>query len=434
MAYGLGDNFIFNFDRIDRRRKMSYYNTVEIDRDELRDLERRAREASSLRDRLNKERAKRKSDISKIRNEFNKKVDELNRLNKNLSSELREVNSELLKTKDDINLLKTEVAKNKEKIQKIIADINKEKETKKELALYWINNLNAQIDMINSLEHEKFKPGELNRLITQIELAKKNYESGIYEAAITTLQERYIDAVELFEEVFVLQKEFEELKSKALENLDELKAILEAQRVVEYELEGERIEVDVDYWSEGRLSEIEKEILSLEKEINDKNTSTQRLREILKYQEKLKEELINLSEKAKHNLFMYQARVDSANDIIDILDEMGFETVDNALLGDDKRKSLFVKFENESEEEIMVILSPKDDKNIANIMFDIESTNPKFKDLRLNNILKELNKKGVRVENFACTDNENPRNIINEFKDFEKIKEGRVEDKLKKLK
>jgi len=28
---------------------MSYYNTVEIDRDELRDLERRAREASSLR-------------------------------------------------------------------------------------------------------------------------------------------------------------------------------------------------------------------------------------------------------------------------------------------------------------------------------------------------------------------------------------------------
>jgi chromosome segregation ATPase len=413
---------------------MSYYNTVEIDRDELRRLERKARESESLKSRLERERRKRKSDISRIRREFDSKIKELNKINNKLSAELREVNNELLKTKGDIETIKKETQKNKQKINEIIANLNREKKEKKELALFWINNLNAQIDMIKELEHEKFKPNELNRLLTQIELARKNFENGMYEAAVSSLQERYLDAVDLFEEVFLLQKEFEDLKAQALENLDELKSLLEAQRVVEYELEGQKIEVDVDYWSEGRLSEIEKEISSLEKEINDKNTSTKRLREILKYQEKLKEELINLSEKAKHNLFMYQARVDSANDIIDILDEMGFEAVDNALLKDDKRKSLFVKFENESEEEIMVILSPKDDKNVANIMFDIESTNPKFKDLRLNNILKELNKKGVRVENFACTDNENPRNIINEFKDFEKVKEGRVEDKLKKLK
>ena len=413
---------------------MSYYNTVEIDRDELRRLEKKAREAEDLRRRVEKERKKRKSDLSKIRREFNAKIERLNKINQTLSNELRDVNDELLKTKGDIEKVKEDVKKNKEKINNLISSLNKEKKEKKELALFWINNLNSQIDMIKELDHEKFKPAELNRLLAQVELAKKNFDSGMYEAAISSLQERYLDAQDLFEEVFLLQKEFEDLKVKALENLDELKALLEAQRVVEYELEGERVEVDVDYWSEGRLSKIEKELLSLEKEINDKSTSTKRLKEILDYQEKLKEELINISEKAKHNLFMYQARVDSANDIIDILDEMGFEAVDNALLADDKRKSLFVKFENESEEEIMVILSPKDDKNVANIMFDIESTNPKFKDLRLNNILKELNKKGVRVENFACTDSENPRNIINEFKDFEKVKEGKVEEKLKKLK
>jgi hypothetical protein len=67
-------------------------------------------------------------------------------------------------------------------------------------------------------------------------------------------------------------------------------------------------------------------------------------------------------------------------------------------------------------------------------MFDIESTNPKFKDRRLEKIIKELNNKGIKLENFSCTDSETPRNLVNEFKDFEKIKEGKVEDKLEILK
>jgi len=413
---------------------MSYYNTVEVDRDELRILEEKAKEATSLRNRLNRERNKRKSDISKIRNEFNKKIEKLNNLNKNLSNELKTLNSEVLKTKADIKSLNKEVVKNREKIREIVEKINKEKENKKEIALYWINNLNTQIDMIKSLEHEKFKPNELNRIITQIELSKKNFESGIYEAAISSLQERYIDAMELFEEVFVLQREFEDLKEKALKKIEDIKVLIEAQRVVEYELEGEKIEVDVDYWSEEGLKNIEKEVERVEKEINDKNTATQRMREILEYEDKIIEELSQISEKAKHNLFLYQSRIDNANDLIDILDELGFEAIDNTLLGDDKRKSLFLKFENESEEEIIVIVSPKKDKNVLNVMFDVESTNEKFKDFRLQRILNNLNKKGVRIEHFACTDDKNPRNMINEFKDFERVKEGKVEEKLSKLK
>lgn len=413
---------------------MSYYNTVEIDRDELRRLEKEAREAESLKSRLERERKKRKSDISKIRGEFNEKIEKLNRINNNLSFELRKVNSELLNTKADISTLKKEISKTNEKLNRVIDNINREKKEKKELALFWINNLNSQIDMINSLEHEKFKPGELNRLIMQIEFAKKNYENGIYEAAISSLQERYIDAVELFEEVFILQKEFAELKEEALKKLEKMKILVEAQKEIEYEISGEKIKVDVDYWSNGRLSEIKKEAEMLEKKINDKNTTTQELKEILKYEDNLIEELTKISEIAKHNLFLYQARIDSANDVIDILDELGFEAVEDALVGDDKRKPLFLKFENESNEEILLVVSQKDDKNAMNIMFDIDSTNVKFKELRLRKILNELNEKGVRVENFACTDDKNPRTLMKEFKDFEKVKKGKIEDKLKMLK
>jgi exonuclease SbcC len=456
---------------------MSYYNSVEIDRNELRNLRNRAKEATNLRNRLERERERRASDINRMRNkilntrnEFNNKVSKLNRLNENLSKELRDVNSEFLKTKTelkrtkkefsskiselnenfskeiekvnseilktrvDINTIKREVSKNRERINKIISDINREKQEKKELASYWMKNLDGQIEMIKSLEHEKFKPGELNRLITQIELAKKNYENGVYESAISSLQERYLDAVELFEEVFILQREFEELKEQALKRIADIKVLIEAQRVVDYELEGETIKIETDYWSEGRLSKIEEEVQKLEKEVNDKNTTTERMIEILEYEDKLIEELTQIAEVAKHNAFLYQGRVDTANDIIDILEDLDFEIIEDALVGDDKRKPLFLKLENESEEEIIVVASKKKDKNVLNIMFDIESTNPKFKDRRLEKIIKELNNKGIKLENFSCTDSETPRNLVNEFKDFEKIKEGKVEDKLEILK
>jgi exonuclease SbcC len=456
---------------------MSYYNSVEIDRNELRNLRNRAKEATNLRNRLERERERMASDINRMRNkilntrnEFNNKVSKLNRLNENLSKELRDVNSEFLKTKTelkrtkkefsskiselnenfskeiekvnseilktrvDINTIKREVSKNRERINKIISDINREKQEKKELASYWMKNLDGQIEMIKSLEHEKFKPGELNRLITQIELAKKNYENGVYESAISSLQERYLDAVELFEEVFILQREFEELKEQALKRIADIKVLIEAQRVVDYELEGETIKIETDYWSEGRLSKIEEEVQKLEKEVNDKNTTTERMIEILEYEDKLIEELTQIAEVAKHNAFLYQGRVDTANDIIDILEDLDFEIIEDALVGDDKRKPLFLKLENESEEEIIVVASKKKDKNVLNIMFDIESTNPKFKDRRLEKIIKELNNKGIKLENFSCTDSETPRNLVNEFKDFEKIKEGKVEDKLEILK
>jgi len=410
---------------------MSYYNTVEIDRDELRELRRKAKESRNLKERLEREREKRKSDISRIRNEFNKKLNELKRLNKNLSSELKELNEELINTKKD---LKEDIKKNREKINNIISKINQEKKEKKELALYWINNLNSQIDMIKKLDHEKFKPNELNRILTQIELAKKNYESGMFEAAISSLQERYIDAVELFEEVLSLEKEFNELKEEALKKIDEILNLLNAQKEVEIEVEGQKVEVDVNYWTNNRLDEIKKEAELLKKKIEDKKTTTKELKEIIEKEENLIEELKNIHNKAIDNLFLYQSRIDSANDIIDILDELGYEAVDDAMLSNDKRKSLFVKFENENEEEILVILSPKDNKNRLNILFDIETTNPKFKELRLQRILSELNKKGIKTENFSCTDNENPRSLMNEFKDFEKVKEGRVEEKVKALK
>ena len=411
----------------------------------------------SIRDRAKKSRdrvdtARNNQKISSLRNDFNRQVDNLKTQNQKLNNEIGTLNSELLNTKkehnrkfnsldkkldatkhelkQDITNLKQNTQKllkaQNEKIDNITKNLKLEKENKKELASEWLNHLDKQVDMIKTLKHEKFKPNALNELLNQAQLARDNISIGVFEAAIAALQERLIDAQKLFNEVFLLQKEFEELQEIASNNMNDLQILLEAQRSVEYESHEEKINLDVDYWTEGGIKKIENELKEIEDKINNEDTSTKELVDIINRQNELLYKLKNLPEKAKHNFILAQVRVDNANKIIDILDEIGFEAIDDAIENEDNRKSIFVKFENSSKEEIIVSLSPQGEENKISIMFDIDSTNEKFKDHRLNNIIKKLNERDIEVKNFKCTDSSTPRYEINKYKDFEKIKKGEV--------
>ena len=441
---------------------MSYYNVIEIDRDEYYSMKRKAKERESLKRRLNKERERRKRDrdrlernIEKINREFSSKVEALNKENKKLNNNLETLNRELLNTKkeykrkfdsldskidatksqlqDEISFLrketKEEIKKQKERIDTLIKHLEIEKSTKKEMALEWLHNLETQIDMISKLQHEKFKPSALSTLLKQAELAKDNIKNGIFESAIASLQERFIDAQKLFAEIYLLQKEFEELQQIALDNIKDLYSLLEAQKIVEYEIEEDIIEVDVNYWTEGGIDSLKAQIKELEDKITDDNTTTQELIDIISIQNQLFEDIKNIADKAKDNLLLSQVRIDNGNDIIDILDEMGFSSVDDTFDRDDQRKSLFVKFENDAKEEILIVLSPDGSKNKLNIMFDIDSTNVKMKDIRLNNIINRLKEKGIETNNFKCTDSETPTYEIEKYKNFDKIRKGEVDTK-----
>jgi len=208
---------------------MSFFNTVEIDRDELERLNRAAREAISLRERLNKERKAKKNienRLNKLRSDFKRRMDNLKRLNEELDKEVRFLNEELASHKikfksldEKIDLVKDELdreIKNLRKetnekiklINKELKNIRLEKESKKELALSWLKNFENSIKMIKELEHEKFKKGALDRLLEEARIAKENINNGVFEAAISSLQERFLDARELFNEVYLLQQEF----------------------------------------------------------------------------------------------------------------------------------------------------------------------------------------------------------------------------------
>ena len=428
---------------------MSFFNTVEVDRDELNRLERLAREAENLRERLRRERKSRgkvENRVKKMERNFSKRIDNLRKLNEELDKEVRILNEELTSHKikfknldEKIDLVKEDLDREiqslrKEtnlKIKKInneLKEIRLEKENKKELALSWLKNFENVIKMIKELEHEKFKPGELNKLLEEARLAKKNINNGVFEAAISSLQERFLDARELFNEVFLLQQEFEELKTIALNNIDELNDLLKAQKEVEFIIFDENVKVDVNYWTNGKLERIKSEIEQLKEKIENPKTTTEELVEIIARENVLFEELKNIAEEAKNNILLSESRIDLAENVEDVLEDLGYDLVGATFEKDDKRKSAVLKFENEGGEEIITVLTPRGNKNSLNIIFGLENTNLAMKDMRLHSILNKLKERGIELNNFKCVDSEVPA----DYKipdDIEKVKSGEVEVK-----
>lgn len=428
---------------------MSYYNTVEVDVYEYERMKRATSEVSNLRERLRRERRNRdriEKRMREMENSLNRKIERLNELNEELDEEVRILNKELKEQKikfknldekidlvkedldREIQNLRNETNKKIKKINNELKAIRLERENKKELALSWLKNFENVIKMIRELDHEKFKPGELSKLIEEARLAKENINNGVYEAAISSLQERFIDARNLFNEVFLLQQEFEELKTIALNNIDELNDLIEVQKEVEFIVFDEKVKLDVNYWTNGKLDRIKKRVKELKNKIEDSKTTTEDLVEIIKEENILLDELKNISNEARDNLLLSESRIEIAEKVEEVLEDLGYDLNGATFEKDDKRKSAVLKFENEAGEEIITVITPKGKKNSLNIIFSLENTNVAMKDLRLNNILNKLKEKGIELNNFKCVDNEVPADYkIPE--NLEEVKEGKIEVK-----
>jgi len=459
---------------------MSHYNyipKVTINETEYKKLKKEAKEKQKLKDRLkNRERdianlnSKMNKRIKEVEKTMNKRVSKLNDLNNRLSSELRtlniefnnerkrneekvrKLNSKLSNMKSELNLRITSLDKKVDaieeeiyqeinevrketqealniqkkefnsKIKSVIDSIQAKEDSEKNLALNWLKDLNTIVEMIEVLDHEKYKPNQLNKLKSQIELAKNNIENGVYQSAISSLQERYISAGELFNEVNYLQKEFEELQTMAKNYVDELKVLLDTQKNVEMEIREQDVEVDVDKWSNKGITKLEQEINSLSEKIEDNSTSIEEMYEIISRIKDMFKEAKELPEKAKENIILSELRLDMAEQIEESLEEAGFELVDDVFERDDARKSLILKFHNSSDEEIITIVkAEKNFTNSLNVMFE-SVENERYKKHRLDKIINKLQSKGLEVGNFKCTDSTTRSDFYDEVRDFEKIK------------
>src|SRR5262249_53626790 len=120
----------------------------------------------------------------------------------------------------------------------------------------WLQDLRILQQSIDELPHQRFCPGSMARINGQIEQAEMNLRDGASQPTLTQAQAAYFQLIELRAEVLFKEQEFELAYASALETVRSLLEEVKQNRqgVIPAEQSGqEDLEVDIDFWSRGRL-------------------------------------------------------------------------------------------------------------------------------------------------------------------------------------
>lgn len=226
-------------------------------------------------------------------------------------------------------------------------------------------------DIEQNYQHERFTPGRLTSLKRQIDMAKANFKAGLTEAVIAGTQQTYIALADLRLELEQKEQEILLLRNLGLQTVKESIVEAEAHRQCQVAIgegdEEELFNLDVDYWSNGRLSEHIKTLKKLEKQLNQnsQNLTPPQLKEINQEIAQNQGKLEEIIEQARLALLGSQMRAEIADMVVSSLSDLGYTLVnpetDAIYESDDQRKAYVVKVKNLAGDEVVTIIKPEEE-------------------------------------------------------------------------
>jgi hypothetical protein len=258
-----------------------------------------------------------------------------------------------------------------------VTDLRDESDRAAKAALATFQDAVTVHDVIrDELPHERFTPGRLDRLRVRLDVARANLESQAPGFALTQVQDVYLDLSELRAEVARLDQEWRAAQAVAVAALrtaaDRVEANATRPVVDEEGRELEGGSLDVDFWTDGGLTELRGEIERLTGEVAGPGSpcTVEALREIVErrapeYGERLDE----LVERASGRLFASQRRVNVAHQIATRLRANGYQVGTGSdrptYAGEDFRAAFFAKLRHPDDSEIVVEVAPDGDEDMT---------------------------------------------------------------------
>jgi DNA repair exonuclease SbcCD ATPase subunit len=247
--------------------------------------------------------------------------------------------------------------------------IEREKQDKTKQAQNWLDDAETIWEQINrDCPHQRFAPGELDKLKYELQLAHINLRNGLAEAAIGKTQETYLKLSELRSQLQQKQQQWELAYSKALEDLKSLIAQVQANRKYEMEVgqgdESDKFLLEVDFWTNGSLSQYEQELQQIETRLQEGESSltTEQISQIAEQIAELQPRLGDIVQKAQEEILSSQMRVEIADKVAKALKHMGYILIDperdSLYEGEDYRNSYVLKLQNGVGGEVVTVISP----------------------------------------------------------------------------
>ena len=155
----------------------------------------------------------------------------------------------------------------------------------------WLHDAGLMHDLIrDELPHERYAPGELAPLNRRLATARDNARQGLSQAALALAQDSYHNLSELRMEIELRDREWTVMHTAAYEALLQLDGLAadNASQVIAAGKAGNEypVDLDVDYWSEGALSDLRSAVMYLLTRVNETEApmSTDELRDVAKVQ------------------------------------------------------------------------------------------------------------------------------------------------------
>ncbi|WP_052424847.1 hypothetical protein [Streptomyces fulvoviolaceus] len=221
----------------------------------------------------------------------------------------------------------------------------------------WLADARTMADLIDGeLPHDRYAPGQLDRLRRRIATAEQTTADGRFDAALAGAQEAFHGLSEL--RVDVEQREFERClaQKEAIEALVQVEALTEENR--ERPVVGPDAEViagyvlDVVHWSEGEYDRVRQDTAQALARARDPQTGVEDLRSLREDEApRLEQSLGETVERAGMRQLTSQMRVNLADVVADRLAEIGFFDLvekESGYVDGDFRKAFRARLRNEA--------------------------------------------------------------------------------------
>ena len=318
-------------------------------------------------------------------------------------------------------------------LRAIRQDIQADRQRQHDAARMQIRDLQSLFRLMREQRtHERFAPGELDRIEAAFAMCRNNQQSGLYEAALAGAQERYVEYQELQLRVAKRQAEWQAYLDEVRRLTEQTCGAMAAAEGATYRFGEDRaaqeVAAEVDYWSEGDLGEFRGRLSGYLRRVQSPaDLSTDDLKQLLREVSPMNAELDRIVAKAKAHLVQSQVRRNLAASILKSFEGTLWKLADSTYEEQDFRKGLHVKLANADDEEIVASIMPVETPeggitaNVEINFFDHDNSK-ELREARLEKMQKRMRTEGLDAGSFECLDNSEGRSGNQERRDFELLR------------
>lgn len=336
---------------------------------------------------------------------------QVNGLHDDLRAMAAEQNRRLTRLAGDyarsIEELRKQREKDRAELQAGLDAIKERDQSHREQALFWVSQAEVFFADIEQYRHELFTPNQLSRLRTHLAQVQQDIQSEAYQSAIASARNVFNQAVELKERVVQAEIEWAHYHTQLQQAFADLRSELyyhqTMQFIIDTDAGEERLDAQIDYWSDGLLSSIASvvnQITEVMAQINE--VPTAELIAMLARIKELRDLMDKARERAKEALISSQMRAEMASTMAEHLQMAGWEFVGYTYEGNEMNAALHIKFRDNMGNEIVTVISPQDFlgelcNNMQVNFFDPYNNDENMRGIWIDGILESLRGVGLNV-------------------------------------